>query len=474
VQYRGQSITIAFQIGDAWDDAFDSAAFIDNLRITRGDAASLNGAAANLAKELVNSAYLYGGKGWDFNVHEFIAPNTIKNGYNFWNQGLPTPGVDFGTGVDCSGLIMWAYNHSFDPNKSRFNNFVKVESADEQFRENTELITEAELQPGDVMFFDNVPKDNFIDHVAMYVGESGGYDVVSAVNRATGIVPRLKDNLKQPGAGFVAFKRVISALPPPVLIAAHSPVNLIVTDPDGFTITPETIIPSELEFLREIPGVLYYSEMEQGADGRPIDQVYSYIAKTGDYLISVLPESGALPTETFTLSFTTDLSTTTILAENIPIADIPSQPYRVRISDNAVEKIIPATINIAPTTLNLGQEGLFSAIVKIEKGFGASVADVDLETIAVQGVPATRIIVRDTFIVAFFDTQKLENVELGKNTKLQLVGKLKDGTTFEGSDTISVISNGRLSSTLGQFNQLASVLSALQSVLIQLRGLLEI
>jgi len=38
-----------------------------------------------------------------------------------------------------------------------------------------------------------------------------------------------------------------------MLTSAQGPIDLVITDPDGFTITPTTIIPSELEFLREIP-----------------------------------------------------------------------------------------------------------------------------------------------------------------------------------------------------------------------------
>jgi hypothetical protein len=237
---------------------------------------------------------------------------------------------------------MWAFNRSFDPLKSRFKNFVKAESADEQYNKNTELITESELKPGDVMFFDNVPKNGFIDHVAMYVGESGGYDVVNARSRELGIRGMSKDILKEL-PGFVAFKQVVSASQPVILVSAHSPVDIIVTDPDGFTITPETVVPSELEFLRQIPGVLYYSEMEQGTDGNPIDQIYSYTAKIGDYLITVLPEPGALPTDIYTLEVEALINggiVTTILAEDVPISEIPKQPYLVKLTGT---EVIPAT-----------------------------------------------------------------------------------------------------------------------------------
>ena len=426
---------------------------------------TLSEKAADLAKELIYQPYLWGGKGWDYNKGLFVYADTVKTGYNFYNASIKS--VDFGAGVDCSGLIMWAYDRSFDPNKPRFDNFVKAEGADEQYRYNTATITESELKPGDVMFFDNVPKDGFIDHVAMYVGESGGYDVVSAADPARGIVPDLKDNLKQL-SGFVAFKQVVSTSPPSILVSAHSPVDLTVTDPDGFTITSTTTISSDLEYLRQIPGVLYYSEVEKETDGKPIDQVYSYITKTGDYLINVIPEPDALPTDTFSLSFTANMATTTILAENIPISNIPTQPYTIRSSEGKFEKIIPAKIKIKPETLNLSSKGVSTVFLQIEPGFGASVKDIDTATIRLaQARPIKTFFERKKVInsprtkkkhkeqkdvkykggkdnealtlVAKFRVRDLVDISIGKEVELTLTGSLFDGTKVEGSDTVRVI-----------------------------------
>lgn len=429
---------------------------------TSNGESSIGNVAAGLAKELVNSSYLFGGKGWEYNTKEFIAPTVIKTGYNFWNQSSSTPSVDFGKGVDCSGLVMWSYNRAFDPQKSRFNNFVKAEGADEQFRENTATTTESQLESGDVIFFD-FDDNNFIDHVAMYVGKSGEFDVVSAVNRATGIRGRSKDVLKA-DPGFVAFKKVTSALPPPVLISAGSPIDLIVTDPDGFTITPTTIIPSELEFLRQIPGVLYYSEMEKGTDGRPMDQVYSYLKKTGDYLIKVLPEPDASPIDTFSLFFTTDLATTTVLAEHIPISNIPTEPYLIRSTETGIEKIIPVLVDIKPETIKLSSKETFNVLIQIEPGFGALVHDIDLTSIRLADAKPIKISFekedkicpanhhrKDNHkkdcdddeevltLIAKFRAKDIKNIPVGKNVKILFTAKLFDGTKVEGADTVRVI-----------------------------------
>lgn len=318
--------------------------------------------AANLAKELINQPYLWGGKGWDYNQGQFAEASIIKSGYHFWNSALNNGSGDvgFGTGVDCSGLVLWAYDWSFDPLKSRLNNIVKAEGADEQYRYNTTPVTEQQLQPGDLMFFD-WNSDGFIDHVAMYVGNNGGYDVVSAKNIDLGIVRASKDILqKEPG--FVAFKRVIPSVSLAMSATSHSPVNLVVTDPDGFTITPTTTIISDEEHLREIPGVLYYSEIERGADGRPIDQVYSYAAKNGDYIIKVLPDLSATPTSTYTLDFFVGNQSVT-LAQDVQISQIPTNGYGVVTSaTGTVSSFIPVSIDIKPgsypNSINLGSNGV--------------------------------------------------------------------------------------------------------------------
>ncbi len=396
---------------------------------------SLSTKAAMLAKELVNSTYLYGGKGWDYNISEFVEPNTIKTGYNYWNNSLAIPSVDFGTGVDCSGLVMWSYNRSFNPQESRFNNFVKAEGADEQHLENTRPTTESQLQPGDVMFFD-LDSNSFIDHVAMYVGESGGYDVVNARSRELGIRGMSKDILKEL-PGFVDFKQVILAPQLAILVSAHSPVDLVVTDPDGFTITPTTIINSDLEYLREIPGVLYYSEMERSADGNPIDQIYSYAEKIGDYLITVIPELDALPTDIYSLEVTVN-GETTVLAEDIPISEIPEEPYVFE----SVEEEILASVKIEPETLNLTSKGVFTVFIQLPEEY--DVKDIDVETIEFEGAEVIKSNIRgnDTLIVKF-RREDLMEVLIGDEVEITVMGELIDETKFKGSDIIRIINRGK-------------------------------
>jgi parallel beta-helix repeat protein len=109
------------------------------------------------------------------------------------------------------------------------------------------------------------------------------------------------------------------------------PIDLEVTDPDGFTITKE---------LGTVAGMSYF-EGDWDGNGELDDMILIDYAKTGDYRIHVIPEPGASPTDTFTLRvFGPDSAT--ILAENVSISDIPAEPY-----------IISSTVlalNIPPTT----------------------------------------------------------------------------------------------------------------------------
>jgi parallel beta-helix repeat protein len=314
----------------------------DNLPWTRQDGwKNVGQRAADLAKQLVNSSYLWGGKGWDFQDGIFVDTGIIKSGYTYWNSVLNSTST--GIGVDCSGLVAWSYDRSVSSTTPLVNNFIKFENADGQYRNNSTSTTEAELQPGDLMFFDwgtyskgsgwNGIKDNKIDHVAEYVGVSGNYDIIQAQDERHGIATSTKDRLKQL-SGFVGFKKPTDARIA-MAVKGHSPINLTVTDPDGNTITHSTVIPSDEEYIREIQGELYYSEMEKGADGLPEDIIYSPFLKQGVYKIGVIPALGSSQNQTYSLDFIAGEQTMN-LANNVPISRIPSNGYGIVVGENNV------------------------------------------------------------------------------------------------------------------------------------------
>lgn len=133
-----------------------------------------------------------------------------------------------------------------------------------------------------------------------------------------------------PPTTFVVYKSNTPKDIVRILINSQGPVDLVVTDPDGLTITPKTIVPSDLEYLREIPGELYYSEMEKGIDGNPKDHIYSPKAKIGDYKISVIPGIYFSTTSTYSLEFSVDGQALTMVS-GTPVTQIPPQGYTVRV-----------------------------------------------------------------------------------------------------------------------------------------------
>ncbi|MCB9810656.1 MAG: C40 family peptidase [Candidatus Nomurabacteria bacterium] len=325
--------------------------------------------AAALARQLVNhtEAYLWGGKGWDYDLGEFTTPERILSGYTYFNPD--TGNKDTGIGVDCSGLITWAFNRSYNAIAGFNSNFIKYVNADGLYRDyQSSPINEAELRPGDTLIFD-WEGDGYMDHVAMYVGDSGGYDVVNAGNPAVGIIGRT-NNIYKLTAGFEGYRRIHQA-DAELTIKTGSPVDLEITDPDGNTLSAASTIPSDEEYIREIPGEMYYLELEQGHDGHPEDIVLSPIAKDGAYTIKVIPEAGAASAATYSL--TVELNgVETIVANNETLDTIPTEGFTLKLATGKIlgldstVKVLLSDLYQSVSDLNLNstqrQKNLLSTI----------------------------------------------------------------------------------------------------------------
>ncbi len=144
------------------------------------------------------------------------------------------------------------------------------------------------------------------------------------------------------------------------------------------------------------------------------------------------------------------------------------KPYLIRIQEREAEKIIPVQIRVEPETLNLAQKGVFTVFLQIDNGFGVSIEEIDLVSIALEGVEPTS----TTFnkgkneLILKFNTQGVTNILPENEVELKLTGNLLDGTKIEGIDIVRVISKGKLHlSLLDIWNKLSALIYKLIAAL---------
>ena len=227
---------------------------------------------------------------------------------------------------------------------------------------------------------------------------------------------------------------------------------MIVTDPDNLTITPENSIQTDEEYLIEIPGELYYSENELGPDGQPKDVVYWPNPKKGDFNIRVIPDPDAAPDATYSLEFTSG-DNTIVLAQNIPIGQIPNIGYGITVGDNqTINSFIPVQIDIKPDSypnvINLGSKGVVPVAIYSSATFDAR--QIDIDSINVEGTSIkpkgnsqpifSYLDLNSDSFVDLLIKISTEALELNANdTRVDLEGNLKDGTIIKGSDSINIV-----------------------------------
>jgi outer membrane protein assembly factor BamB len=112
-------------------------------------------------------------------------------------------------------------------------------------------------------------------------------------------------------------------------VIAHSPVDIVVTDPEGIIVSKQ---------LQEIPESTYL-EIDINEDGDLDDIVIIPNRKIGDYLVTVVPEPDAAPTDMYTLEVRVN-GIITVLAEDVEISNIPTQSYIIRSTETEIIPII--------------------------------------------------------------------------------------------------------------------------------------
>jgi hypothetical protein len=340
-------LTIIFSVMDLGDSVYDSTVFLDNFRFSNSEGGTpgtktLGEKASELALSVVGGPYQQPGKGWDIQSGPWVDASIIASGtpyHIYWKDPNKTD-----PGIDCSGLIMWAYNKAFGATKYRpgtstlSQNPVWGESASQQatFDFTLKIANEDEKLPGDVLFYENNGnvQDGF-DHVAMYVGNGR---VVHASGELSGTDVEILNVSFTDAKAWTGYQGIyrLNRKNFDLQVRVYSPVTLIVTDPDGLTINADTLIPSTEELRRQVGTALFYSQWDVDEDGKPDDVVTATTLKPGTYQIRVQPKPGALPTDTYTLEIEAGGSTL-LLAKDVAVSDIPQQGYVVTSDGTLIE-----------------------------------------------------------------------------------------------------------------------------------------
>jgi cell wall-associated NlpC family hydrolase len=417
-------------------------------------------AARALSLKAANLRYGYGGKGYDFNprvsLQQYVTPTVMADpGYWYRNCNVTTetcaatPIYKFATGIDCSGLVMWSYNTAAGATTLfQDSNPIQYPGADSQFLYNsTPLPPGSDLRPGDLLFFGTAARKT---HVAMYIGGSdAANDVIESTLRIEngvtidGVVTTSKtEAMSRPS--FQAFRRPIEFAHVEAKARLFSPATLILTDPDGLTISADTLSFTDEEVLREVPGQLYYIE-ETGFD----DEVIVPTLKIGAYLIKVVPKPNAAASETYSLTFDTIIGNVA-LAKDVPIAEIPSQGYGIMATGTAITPFIPIAIDIkpgnTPNSVNLKSNGnvpvailsnqTFDAATQVDQTsltFGHSGDEASLASCHTEDVNSDGLV----DLLCHFNTQSTGF--LSGDTVGVLKGKTIDGTPVRGTDSVNIV-----------------------------------
>ena len=188
-----------------------------------GNTITLQEKAVELAKQTVGAPYLYGGKGYDLSISRFkgryLEPEEIiNNNYHYYNQklGKSVPG----RGIDCSGLIFWAYNkaagitHSPSVDHDGYNDSIPVNYQGAENIWNYDLIekvqtstppSESDLKIGDLLHIlvNDKPPGVTDSHVGMYIGNG---EVIHSTGPIKGVeILPLDDWLNLP-IGYTKYK----------------------------------------------------------------------------------------------------------------------------------------------------------------------------------------------------------------------------------------------------------------------------
>ncbi len=143
----------------------------------------------------------------------------------------------------------------------------------------------------------------------------------------------------------------------------------------------------------------------------------------------------------------TETTTATATATPTPTATTTTSPTPTATPAG----VVTAEVSIKPETINLQSKGKFKAFIKLPSGY--NVDNIDPDTVTCDGASAIDGKAEDNRFVATFNVKDLDlgvDIKIHKGhyadkkvkVTLTVSGELKDGTRFEGSDTVTIKGKG--------------------------------
>ena len=171
------------------------------------------------------------------------------------------------------------------------------------------------------------------------------------------------------------------------------------------------------------------------------DSMVRYGTVPGSYVLTAYDATTDVTTHSITLTGLSASTTYYYVVNSTDQSGNSNESIEYSFTTLAAPAVIPANVVVKSETLNLGSKGKFTAFITLPEGY--NVADIVISTVVCEGAPAVKgIVADDNKYIAKFDIQELVGVEPGDAVILMVTGKLYDGTSFEGSDTIRVIDKG--------------------------------
>jgi hypothetical protein len=192
---------------------------------------------------------------------------------------------------------------------------------------------------------------------------------------------------------------------------------------------------------------MYYM-VKEITEGQADDTVAIPELKQGFYFIRVTPKPGTSLTDTFSLEVRLP-DRTIVLADQVPISDIPRVGYGISFTGSEVVPFTPISIDIKPgsdpNSINPRSRGVITVAILTTEDFDATTVDPLSVAFGPNGATETHNRGHiedvdgdgDNDLVLHFNTQET-GIQCG-DTEASLTGETVDGTPIEGADAIVTV-----------------------------------